>query len=88
MGLPVVSNHIDGIDEAILDGKTGFLAEPGDYQTLANHCIHLLQSSSLRQTFGSTGKALVQQEFSLDRMIGQIEKIYEELLSKKQIREG
>jgi glycosyltransferase involved in cell wall biosynthesis len=35
MGVPVVSCHISGIPELIADGRTGFLAEPGDADSLA-----------------------------------------------------
>ncbi len=87
MGLPVVSNHVDGIAEAVVDGEMGFLTKPGNFNILANHCIRLLQEPQLRQTFGAKGRLMVQQEFSLDRMITQIENIYEELLIKKQIRD-
>jgi glycosyltransferase involved in cell wall biosynthesis len=87
MGLPVVSNRIDGIEEAIIDGKNGYLSEPGNYRILADQCIRLLKDPSLRQSFGVYGKALVNEEFSLKRMIGEIENIYEELIIIKQIRE-
>jgi glycosyltransferase involved in cell wall biosynthesis len=87
MEIPVVSNQVDGINETIIDGKTGFLAEPGDYQSLANQCLRILHEPILRQSLGAQGRALVLNEFSLDRMIAQIEKIYEDLLVKKQIRE-
>ena len=86
MGLPVVSNQVDGIEEAVTDGKNGFLAKPGDYPTLAYYCIRLLKESSLRLTLGFNGKASIQHEFSLDQMIAQIEKIYEDLLVKKNPR--
>jgi glycosyltransferase involved in cell wall biosynthesis len=88
MGLPVVSNQVDGISDAVIDGQTGFLARPGDTQALATHCVRLLQKPSLRQTLGTNGKLFVQTEFSLERMIEQLEEIYENLLIKKQLRAG
>ena len=88
MGLPIVSTQVDGISDAVIDGQTGFLASPGDTQALATHCIQLLQEPSLRQTLGTHGKSFVQNEFSLVCMIKQLEEIYENLLIKKQIRDG
>lgn len=88
MGLPVVSNQVDGISDAVIDGQTGFLARPGDTQALATHCIQLLQEPSLRQALGTNGKSFVQNEFSLDRMIEQIEEIYNNLLINKPNRDG
>jgi glycosyltransferase involved in cell wall biosynthesis len=88
MGLPVVSNQVDGISDAVIDGQTGFLARPGDTQALATHCVRLLQEPSLRQMLGTNGKLFVQTEFSLERMIEQLEEIYENLLIKKQLRAG
>ena len=83
MGLPVVSNHINGIEEVVIDGRTGFLAEPGNIQLLADHCIRLLQEPANMKMLGENGMSLVRREFSLDRMICQIEAIYEELIRKK-----
>jgi hypothetical protein len=37
---------------------------------------------------GTNGKLFVQTEFSLERMIEQLEEIYENLLIKKQLRAG
>ena len=36
MGIPVVSSDIGGVSEIIIDGKTGYMVEPGNKSALAD----------------------------------------------------
>ena len=38
-GRPVVATRAGGLTEAVADGRTGFLAEPGDTDALAAACM-------------------------------------------------
>lgn len=40
-GVPLVGTSVQGILEYIIDGKTGFLAEPNDYQKFADNILKL-----------------------------------------------
>ncbi len=55
-GLPVVGVRIGALPEVIRDGETGFIAEPGDTDTLASHIIRLLKDPALRKTMGEHGR--------------------------------
>lgn len=86
MGIPVVANRADGTVEAIKDGVTGYLCRPGDLDQMAEYCVMLLNDKDLQQEMGLKGQVSACSEFSLTRMISQIEALYEELLAKKQLQ--
>lgn len=62
-GLPVVSTTVDGIPDAVVEGETGFLVEPGDVDGLANRLIRLLNDADQRDAFGTAGRQRALQVF-------------------------
>ncbi|MCK4905796.1 glycosyltransferase [bacterium] len=80
---PVVATSVSGSKEIIKDGENGFLAHPKDSQSLALYTNILLENSKMREEFGKKGKEFVNKNFSLDRMVKDTEKLYEELKQKK-----
>lgn len=83
MGLPIVANRADGTVEAVRDSETGYLCAPGDLNGMAARCIDLVDKPLLRQEMGGRGREFAAQEFDLNRMIHQIDRLYETLLAKK-----
>ncbi len=67
-GLPVVSTPVGGIPEAINDGVTGILVQPGDTKALASALCKLLQNPDLASTMGKRGQASHRERFSADSM--------------------
>lgn len=73
-GTPVVSTKIAGIPEQVSDGETGFLIQPGDVTTLADHLQSLLVDKELRESMGNRAATSVS-KFS----IGDAQTAYREL---------
>ena len=86
MRVPVIANRADGTVEAIDDGITGFLCDPGCLDSMAEACSRLLRNPQLRREMGRRGRERAIQEFSLDRMVGDIEALYTDLLEQEGIR--
>jgi glycosyltransferase involved in cell wall biosynthesis len=82
-GLPVVSTPVGGIAEAVLDGETGFLVEPGDVQALTGALESLVTDEGLRGTMGEAGRAHLLKKFDLQTIVDQVVKIQESLLVYK-----
>lgn len=80
MKLPVVSSWSAGIPEAVVDGKTGFLAQERDWKTLAKYILSLLQDAQMREIFAIAGRKRVEQQFSLKRNTLHLEEVYTRLL--------
>jgi len=80
-GLPVVSTAINGTPDAVVDGTTGFLHEPGDRAALATHLSTLLADHTLRIQQGQAGYRRVTEEFDPERQSVRLRKWWEEVRS-------
>ena len=69
--------------ELIINGKTGFLVKKEDPFLIAEKVIHLYNNPELRKKFGSAGRSLIQQKYSITQMLDSIEELYEKLLNDK-----
>ena len=55
-GLPVVSTRHAGISDAVIHGKTGFLVDEGDIETMAEYIYRLLASPDLASEMGKNAR--------------------------------
>lgn len=85
-GRPVVATAVGGIPELIEDGVTGFLIPPGDPTALAERVVCLLKEPSLAWVMGQRGRQKVEREFAIERMVGQFQGLYRDLLREKRGR--
>jgi glycosyltransferase involved in cell wall biosynthesis len=79
-GVPVVACAAGGIPEAVADGDTGLLVEPGSPTALAEAVILLLNDAEWRQRLGTAGAARMRAEFSPGRMAEAYIRLYREVL--------
>ncbi len=73
MGKPLVLTRIGGAEELVIDGKNGFLYEPGDIEALTDKLAEL-QLEATRKRFGSASRERVESLFSESRMMEQFER--------------
>ncbi len=76
MGLPVISTTVGSIPDVVQDGRTGFVVPPRDAGALGERILALLNDATLRADMGRRGRALVEQEYSLSRMLDRLEEVY------------
>jgi glycosyltransferase involved in cell wall biosynthesis len=55
-GLPCVASRIGGVPDAVIDGATGILVEPGSSTQLASALARLLNNEALRRAMGGKAK--------------------------------
>jgi len=67
--LAIVGSRAGGIPEAVADGVTGLLVNPGDDAALANAIVALLKDPQRRANMGEAGRQRVVAEFSIERMV-------------------
>jgi glycosyltransferase involved in cell wall biosynthesis len=72
MELPVVSSATSGIPEAVVDGETGVLVEPGDVSGLARALARLLDDRDMRERFGRRGRDVVCERFDLETNVKEL----------------
>ena len=78
-GLPVVACYVGGNPEAIVDGETGRLVPPRNAAAFASAVAELLSDPEKRKAMGEAGRHRATERFSLDRMVGEMESLYETL---------
>lgn len=81
LGLPVVASDVDGVPEAVTDGKDGALVPPSDPAALARALKALAADPAKRAALGAAAKATVSERFTLRRMIGEYEAAYDAAFS-------
>ena len=72
-GVPSISTRISGIEEAILDGKTGILIPPRDQLALQKAILELVLSPEERMRLGNNARARVFQEFTAEKQFSKLE---------------
>lgn len=80
-GLPAVATDVGGNRELVTDGETGFVVPPASPRALAEKIGLLLKDTHLRDSLGGNARCIVRSQFSIQRMIASVEKLYELLLT-------
>lgn len=76
-GRPVIASNIGGLNEAVVDGETGFLVDVKDPSLLAATIVKVLSDDPLRRQLGENARGRVLENFTWDRICSQVERIYE-----------
>lgn len=83
MAKPIIATNIDGITEQIRDGIDGILVLPNNPSALAKAAIRVFSDKKLARTMGLSAREKVEQEFSVEKMVAETEKVYLSLLKNK-----
>jgi len=79
--VPVVATATEGAREIITDEETGLLVPLKAVDQIAAAVISLLADESKRRRVGEAGRSRIKQQFSLERMIADTEKLYQAILT-------
>jgi glycosyltransferase involved in cell wall biosynthesis len=77
---PIVASAVATIPEIVLDEQTGLLVPAGDAVALADALARLAAEPELARELGERGRERLQRHFSLDKMVGDTELLYRELV--------
>jgi glycosyltransferase involved in cell wall biosynthesis len=78
---PVVATRTGGTAEIVVDGETGLLVPPGDAATVARALAGLLNNRGMMADLGRAGRLRVEREFTLERHLAAMERVYGEARS-------
>lgn len=81
--LPVVATRVGGIPSVVSDGETGLLVNPGQPLALADALLKIQFSSDLRLEMGQKGRARALVEFSAERYVHDVDRLYQRLASRR-----
>jgi glycosyltransferase involved in cell wall biosynthesis len=79
-GVPGVSTDVGGVRDVITSDAVGLTAADGDVSTLTAHVSALLDNPERRRQMGAAGRALMVERYSLDRLVSDVDRLYQELL--------
>ena len=83
MEKPVVASNVGGIPDLVKHQSNGLLVKPGNVEELTNALEQILSDDVLSRKMGKEGRKRIQEQFSSDIMVQSIEKVYQELLTRK-----
>jgi glycosyltransferase involved in cell wall biosynthesis len=82
-GVPIVASRVATIPEVVVDGATGLLVPAGDEVALAEALARLANDPPAAQRMGEAGRQRLRRHFSIDKMVGDTELLYRELLEDR-----
>ena len=82
-GKPVIATAIGGTREAVRDGETGLLVPPHDAAALADAIRSVSSDPPLAARLGAAGQERARREFSAERMVRQVEQLYDTVLATR-----
>ena len=83
-GVPVVATDVPGTREVVVNGETGWLAPAGDAQKLAKTMMKLMyMPPDAQHAMGERARRYVAEHFSLEAVLDRWERLYAELLERK-----
>jgi L-malate glycosyltransferase len=77
-----IATRVGGIPELIEHGKSGYLAEVGDVETMARYAIELLSDEKALRQMANASRGVAQSRFCASRIIPQYEEFYRRVLER------
>lgn len=81
-GVPVISGHVSGIPELIINGQTGLLIQPSDSEGLIQAICRLIDDESYKETLLLAGERRVKEAFSLQDNVNKLNELFKAHLAK------
>ncbi|MCI0514527.1 glycosyltransferase [candidate division KSB1 bacterium] len=78
--LPVVATAVGGNPEVVVQEETGYLVPVGDVRTISEKIEGLLSNPMLARQMGQVGRQLVEQKFTIEKMVTEYQRLYIDIL--------
>jgi glycosyltransferase involved in cell wall biosynthesis len=78
--LPVIGTAVEGTEDLVSPGQTGWLVPPSDPEALAHALIEAVDSPDLCRRFGEEGRRRVERQFSLEKTVEAYERLWAGIL--------
>jgi glycosyltransferase involved in cell wall biosynthesis len=83
--VPVVSTAVGGVPSAVLDGRTGLLAEAEDETALADAATAILDEPDMAKRLATAGRELASSRYTLERLVDDHDRLYRSLLADRRL---
>lgn len=82
-GLPVIATRVGANADLMEEGLSGRLVPRADSEALAREILAYMADPAMTRRHGRAGRQTVERRFSLDRMVGDYERLYRRMLQKR-----
>jgi len=82
-GVPVVATRVGSVADAVVDGATGLLVDPGDAAGLAAALTGLLRDPGRRRALGAAARRHAERHYALEGVVTAFEALYRDLLARE-----
>jgi glycosyltransferase involved in cell wall biosynthesis len=82
-GKPAVTTAVGGVPDVVIAERTGLLVPAGDAEAHASALVRLAEDAGLRSRMGAAAREHVLSRFTSDRLVAEIEGLYEGLLGSR-----
>lgn len=79
-GLPVISTDKGAITESVIDGRNGFIIEPGHPEQIAEKIQLLIENEELRKKMGEESRNLYLSNFTEERMVDKLSEAFTKII--------
>ena len=76
----IIACEVGGVPEMIKNEQSGLLIPPADADSLVEACLTLLENPEKQRAMAQAGWQIVNQKFSIQSQVGNLEALYDELL--------
>ena len=77
-----IATRAGGVPEVIDHGRTGYLADVGDVETMARYAIELLRDEKKMREMGKQARAVAMERFGSTKIVKQYEEYYRRVLER------
>jgi N-acetyl-alpha-D-glucosaminyl L-malate synthase BshA len=77
-----IATRVGGVPEVIEHGKSGYLADVGDVESMARYALDLLQNETRLRAMGKQARAAAQSRFCASKIVPQYEEFYRRVLER------
>jgi N-acetyl-alpha-D-glucosaminyl L-malate synthase BshA len=81
--VPPIATSVGGVPEVMAHGKSGFLAEVGDVESMAHYAIEVLSDEKRLREMGKMARREAQNRFCASKIIPEYERFYERVLGRR-----
>ena len=82
-GKPMLAARSGGLNETVVDGKTGYLHDPGNAEELSRQILTLETTPGLRQAMGEEGRAWLLANTSKEKWVAKFQQFLHDVISNR-----
>src|SRR5258705_6188244 len=82
---PVIARRVGALPETVVDGETGLLVDGERPEDVATALATMLSDPSRARAMGEAGRRRAETEFSPERSVAIVERVYRDLLARRDL---